>query len=109
MLGPTEGRDQFGARMIIDDARFVIPKCTSTKEPLTNARLRALDAHERALFDSRGRGRESPIHDFEMPIFLFLDGQIRPRQEDGVDDGARTHDGRNHNPGLYQLSYVHHN
>ena len=27
----------------------------------------------------------------------------------GVDDGARTHDDRNHNPGLYQLSYVHHN
>jgi hypothetical protein len=25
-----------------------------------------------------------------------------------VDDGIRTHDGRNHNPGLYQLSYVHH-
>ncbi len=26
----------------------------------------------------------------------------------GVDDGTRTHDNRNHNPGLYQLSYVHH-
>lgn len=26
----------------------------------------------------------------------------------GVDDGARTHDNRNHNPGLYQLSYTHH-
>jgi hypothetical protein len=26
----------------------------------------------------------------------------------GVDDGARTRDSRNHNPGLYQLSYVHH-
>jgi hypothetical protein len=26
----------------------------------------------------------------------------------GVDDGARTHDHRNHNPGLYQLSYAHH-
>jgi hypothetical protein len=25
----------------------------------------------------------------------------------GVDDGARTHDNRNHNPGLYQLSYDH--
>jgi hypothetical protein len=25
-----------------------------------------------------------------------------------VDDGTRTRDGRNHNPGLYQLSYVHH-
>ena len=27
--------------------------------------------------------------------------------EFGVDDGARTHDDRNHNPGLYQLSYAH--
>ncbi len=26
----------------------------------------------------------------------------------GVTDGARTHDNRNHNPGLYQLSYNHH-
>ncbi len=25
----------------------------------------------------------------------------------GVADGARTHDNRNHNPGLYQLSYSH--
>jgi hypothetical protein len=24
-----------------------------------------------------------------------------------VDDGTRTRDDRNHNPGLYQLSYVH--
>jgi hypothetical protein len=27
--------------------------------------------------------------------------------ESGVDDGTRTHDNRDHNPGLYQLSYVH--
>lgn len=26
----------------------------------------------------------------------------------GVTDGTRTHDNRNHNPGLYQLSYGHH-
>ncbi len=26
----------------------------------------------------------------------------------GVRNGARTHDNRNHNPGLYQLSYSHH-
>ena len=25
-----------------------------------------------------------------------------------MDDGARTHDHRNHNPALYQLSYAHH-
>jgi hypothetical protein len=28
--------------------------------------------------------------------------------KDGVDDGNRTHDNRNHNPALYQLSYAHH-
>ena len=26
-----------------------------------------------------------------------------------MNDGTRTHDDRNHNPGLYQLSYAHHN
>ncbi len=26
----------------------------------------------------------------------------------GVEDGARTRDIRNHNPALYQLSYIHH-
>lgn len=28
-------------------------------------------------------------------------------EKGGVADGARTHDNRNHNPGLYQLSYSH--
>ena len=34
-----------------------------------------------------------------------------PRKSPGalrVDDGARTHDTRNHNPMLYQLNYIHH-
>ena len=30
------------------------------------------------------------------------------KKVNGVTDGARTHDDRNHNPGLYQLSYSHH-
>ena len=29
-------------------------------------------------------------------------------ERNGVDDGTRTHDDRDHNPGLYQLSYAHH-
>ena len=29
-------------------------------------------------------------------------------ENDGVADGTRTRDNRNHNPGLYQLSYSHH-
>ena len=31
-----------------------------------------------------------------------------PSLKDGVSDGIRTHDDRDHNPGLYQLSYAHH-
>src|SRR3569833_1804335 len=38
----------------------------------------------------------------------LLAGLSTPRRESGVDDGTRTHDNRNHNPGLYQLSYAHH-
>ena len=30
------------------------------------------------------------------------------RRMGGVSDGDRTHDHRNHNPALYQLSYAHH-
>ena len=33
---------------------------------------------------------------------------FRKRLNNGVADGTRTHDNRNHNPGLYQLSYGHH-
>jgi hypothetical protein len=29
------------------------------------------------------------------------------KKTSGVADGTRTHDDRNHNPGLYQLSYSH--
>src|SRR6266542_3970545 len=30
-----------------------------------------------------------------------------PRESEGVTDGTRTHNHRDHNPGLYQLSYGH--
>ncbi len=39
--------------------------------------------------------------------FLAVPATRMTRIEDGVDDGARTRDRRNHNPELYQLSYVH--
>ncbi len=32
----------------------------------------------------------------------------RNNKINGVNDGTRTHDNRDHNPGLYQLSYAHH-
>ncbi|MEY3395113.1 MAG: hypothetical protein RL346_1349 [Verrucomicrobiota bacterium] len=39
-----------------------------------------------------------------------LRARIRSNGEEknGVIDGTRTRDNRNHNPGLYQLSYDHH-
>ena len=36
-----------------------------------------------------------------MSVFSLID------MMGGVADGTRTHDNRNHNPGLYQLSYGH--
>jgi hypothetical protein len=41
-----------------------------------------------------------------QPAFVKVCGRA---PGNGVDDGTRTHDDRDHNPGLYQLSYVHHN
>lgn len=35
-------------------------------------------------------------------------GLCPPIRGIGVSDGIRTHDDRDHNPGLYQLSYAHH-
>lgn len=33
---------------------------------------------------------------------------LGPSRNDGATDGTRTHDDRDHNPGLYQLSYRRH-
>jgi hypothetical protein len=44
----------------------------------------------------------------EMFPWLYPFHRERSRERSGVDDGARTHDRRNHNPELYQLSYAHH-
>ena len=41
-------------------------------------------------------------------VFLGKQALILRSEFCGVADGARTHDNRNHNPGLYQLSYSHH-
>ena len=44
-------------------------------------------------------------------IFFYLKKTKKPALSRllyfGVADGTRTHDNRNHNPGLYQLSYSH--
>ena len=44
---------------------------------------------------------------FGKPLLARNPHEIRGSEKDGVADGARTHDNRNHNPGLYQLSYSH--
>ena len=61
-------------------------------------------------------GVRSPSTVFHFPMFTpsspktgqLADSQDRKRAENGVTDGARTHDNRSHSPGLYQLSYSHH-
>ena len=42
---------------------------------------------------------------WERPCSANDQGAVE--QGNGVADGIRTHDNRNHNPGLYQLSYSH--
>ena len=42
----------------------------------------------------------------DVPIADDQEDEILLRMN-GVADGTRTHDNRNHNPGLYQLSYSH--
>src|SRR4249919_530817 len=59
-----------------------------------------------ALIDACSSG--SPTLLDERHAHRFRAGCESHQCKDGVDDGTRTHDGRNHNPGLYQLSYVHH-
>src|SRR5690606_29887049 len=56
---------------------------------------------------ARESGKKCPTPRRVAPRKALSD-QAAWRQKPGVTDGARTHDNRNHNPGLYQLSYGHH-
>lgn len=64
----------------------------------------------------RSAGEHGPRGDAESGVSVFpekISGVCFFEQTplptlSGVRDGARTHDNRNHNPGLYQLSYSHH-
>jgi hypothetical protein len=49
-------------------------------------------------------------HRISAPIFWRLLAKTYKQSLDqyGVDDGDRTHDNKNHNLALYQLSYAHH-
>ena len=40
---------------------------------------------------------------------MKLSNKLLIYKENGANDGDRTRDNRNHNPGLYQLSYIRHN
>ena len=56
--------------------------------------------------DSSPRMHASITTSFFMAINLFC--KYTKKNAPGKDDGARTHDTRNHNPMLYQLNYIHH-
>ena len=47
-------------------------------------------------------------HIESIPVVLTGLASNQTLKKNGVDDGTRTHDDRDHNPGLYQLSYAHH-
>ena len=47
-------------------------------------------------------------HKYSIPVVVATCASARVTTKNGVDDGTRTHDDRDHNPGLYQLSYAHH-
>ena len=48
------------------------------------------------------------VHELSTGILVSPQVIELQKEIDGVTDGTRTHDDRNHNPGLYQLSYGHH-
>jgi hypothetical protein len=53
-------------------------------------------------------GGTIPAHPARQPATTNgPEGPLSAKGKLGVADGARTHDNRNHNPGLYQLSYSH--
>ena len=62
----------------------------------TNSATFAIRLDYQSVFSSC---KESAEGFFSVRLYLFTLG---------VNDGTRTHDNRDHNPGLYQLSYAHH-
>ena len=75
-----------------DGTRTLVKKCEHSPLPITNKNCDRPGSQPGAL----------PCR-FAAPL--------RPQagsEKSGVDDGTRTHDDRDHNPGLYQLSYAHH-
>ncbi len=53
-------------------------------------------------------GRSSRIRTYDPLVPNQVHYQAVLCSEIGVNDGIRTRDNWNHNPGLYQLSYIHH-
>jgi hypothetical protein len=67
----------------------------SRKQAAQNPSIHFVRTTDRDHINNRSRS-------LEMGIELTVSRKV------GVDDGTRTHDDRDHNPGLYQLSYAHH-
>ena len=57
----------------------------------------SIDRADRAMYAAKSAGKNCVRTWSGMRLLII-----------GVTDGIRTHDNRNHNPGLYQLSYRHH-
>ena len=73
---------------------------------------RATDRTERLQSEQKPTTKADAKCHLSRAIFcIFYAGESKTRRKSlnfGVADGTRTHDNRNHNPGLYQLSYSHH-
>ena len=63
------------------------------------------DVHENPATTARVRDGSKVVK--RSAVWLSTCSGRGTRASIGVADGARTHDNRNHNPGLYQLSYSH--
>ena len=93
----ASGRGHFAAvaRRLVD-ARRMLPHMNGVLH-LPRPVADHFDRHGGLLWGRRGRPETQ----------IGLSGALIVCDSFGVADGARTHDNRNHNPGLYQLSYSH--
>ena len=85
---------------------------TATGYPIASSEGSRCGRDARRNARHRAEGREVTERNLGFSLFVICGGVPPPNEVrwrgDGVADGTRTRDNRNHNPGLYQLSYSHH-